>query len=265
MKVTLDDCGQIASDYAEHFRALGFRVHLRESFLIVVIFRDDRSYGRFFNLPSLLEAKKKGLPLMPVGLHNRKTNALYLFDWRRQGGSAFAMLNMRTLVHEATHQLTFSTGLLNREGDTPLCIIEGLGTYGEARELMGPSNFGRVNWNRLKVLESTDRLGSIANNPRQPDRVRPRTVPWIPLRELFIDDMVLRSGWIELAYAESWLLVHYLLKDEEMRPRFRQYLKAIESRQTAEHRIEDAQTHLGDLEQLERKLRGYAVRLERPH
>ena len=44
---------------------------------------------------------------------------------------------MPTLVHEATHQLSFNTGLLNREGDTPLCIVEGLGTYGESRDSIG--------------------------------------------------------------------------------------------------------------------------------
>ena len=45
--------------------------------------------------------------------------------------------NMETLAHEGTHQLSFNTGLLSREGDMPLCIVEGLGTYGEARKTSG--------------------------------------------------------------------------------------------------------------------------------
>jgi hypothetical protein len=265
MKMTLDDCEQIASDYAQHFRALGFRVNLRDPILIVVVFRDDRSFGKFFNLPSLLEAKKKGLTSIPVGLYVRKTNALHVFDWRRVNPFSFATLNMQALVHESTHQLTFSTGLLNREGDTPLCVIEGLGTYGEPREVMGPDKFGRINWNRLGALSRTDILGNLTNDSRRPARTGPRRVPWIPIRELFTDDTILRSGRTQLAYAESWLLVHYLLKDREMRPRFRQYLKAIESRRTADHRVDDAETHLGNLEELDRALRSYAVRLQRPH
>ena len=74
-----------------------------------------------------------------------------------------------------------------------------------------------------------------------------------------------KSDWVLLAYGESWLLVYYFLKDQTRLPRFREYLQAIMPRRIADHRIADAQTHLGDLDQLDRVLRQYAVRLERPH
>jgi hypothetical protein len=259
MNVVLGDYEQIALDYSKHFRALGFQVRLPGSPLIVVVFRDDRSFNKFFHLPSP-EAGKKGLPAQLVGgMYDRSTNELHVFDWRSVGIPHSGRLNMPSLVHEATHQLSFNTGLLNREGDTPLCIVEGLGTYGESRDLIGPSDFGRRNWKRL-----TD-LGRIL-----------RRLPWIPMRELFSDDAVLRvsddavlragkADRVLLAYAESWLLVYYLLKDQEVLPRFRQYLKDIQTRRTADRRIADAQTHLGNLDQLDRVLRRYAVRLERSH
>ena len=86
MNVVLGDCEQIALDYSKHFRALGFQVRLPGSPLIVVVFRDDRSFNKFFHLPSLPEAGKKGLPAQLVGgIYDRRTNALHVFDWRSVG------------------------------------------------------------------------------------------------------------------------------------------------------------------------------------
>ena len=82
-----------------------------------------------------------------------------------------------------------------------------------------------------------------------------RRVPWIPARELIGDDSILRAGnaaRIMLGYAQSWLLVHYLIKEPAAVPRFRQYLQAIASRVKSDRRIEDAQAHLGDLDRLDR-------------
>ena len=42
-----------------------------------------------------------------------------------------------------------------------------------------------------------------------------RRMPWIPLRELLTQDSILRAGnaaRVLLAYAQSWLLVHYLMQ-----------------------------------------------------
>jgi hypothetical protein len=65
-----------------------------------------------------------------------------------------------------------------------------------------------------------------------------------------------------LGYAQSWLLVHYLIKEPAALPRFRQYLQAIAPRVKSDRRIEDAQAHLGDLDLLDQELRRYAIRLQ---
>ena len=218
--------------------------------MIVVIFRDDRSFGKFFRLPSLLEAAELGRPVQPAGIYDRTSNLLHVFDWRNVPmAPRSSHRNMETLAHEGTHQLSFNTGLLSRTGDVPLAIIEGLGTYGEARKISGPSEFGRTN---LKRLEDLARIQ--------------RRIPWIPVRELLSQDTVLRAGnaaRIMLAYAQSWLLVHYLMTEPAMLPRFREYLKTIAQRTKADdQRLEDAGAALGDLDVLDRELRRYAVRLQ---
>ena len=242
----LSDCEQLDADYQRYFGSLGFHVHQPERPLIVIMFRDDRSFGKFFHWPSLLEAHEKGRTLQVTGLYEKTTNALYVFDWRNVPIAPRAShLNIETLAHEGTHQLSFNTGLLNRAGDTPLCIVEGLGTYAEPRKTTGPSDFGRLNLRRMDDLARMQ-----------------RRVPWIPVRELIANDSVLRAGSAPLAYAQSWLLVHYLIKEPAALPRFRQYLQAIALRVKSDRRIEDAQSHLGDLDQLDQELRRYAIRLQ---
>src|SRR5262249_28705601 len=137
-------------------------------------------------------------------LHNLRARAL------PRGGHE----NRETLTHEATHQLTFNTGLLDRQGRAPLCIIEGLGMYGEVRRLTGRPEPGGINPTRLDNLARLQRR---------------RGSSWIPLAELLREDGYLKgdAGAEKrlLAYAQSWLLVHRQLKDPEQLPRFRSYLE----------------------------------------
>jgi hypothetical protein len=250
LRLTLGDCEQLAQDFDRHFKARGFRVHPADRRLTVVGFRDDRSFRRFFPQLSGGRPAGRGPSVQRVGNYSRSTNMLYVFDWRmvpmepRSGHR-----NTETLAHEGIHQLSYNTGLLGREWDIPLCIVEGIGLYGEARQVTGASELGRINLRRLEDLARTQRM-----------------IDWIPLRELFTDDSVLQAGKalrVLLAYAQSWLLVHYLMKQPEALPKFRNYLEALSKRRGSEHRIDDIQDHLGDVNALDRELRGYAVRLQR--
>ena len=78
----LGDCEQLYADYQRYFDSLGFHLHQPDRPLIVIMFRDDRSFGRYFRLPSLLEAAEKGRPLQPAGIYDKATNVLQVFDWR---------------------------------------------------------------------------------------------------------------------------------------------------------------------------------------
>ncbi|MGO9597378.1 MAG: DUF1570 domain-containing protein [Isosphaeraceae bacterium] len=249
IKLILGDCEQLASDYLKHFQSRGFAVRLPERRMVVAMFRDDRSFGRFFHLPTWVELADKKEAIQSAGRYYLTTNTLFVFDWRNVPiMPRSAHKNMQTLSHEGTHQLSFNTGLLNRAGDTPHAIVEGLGTYGEARKIMGPSDLGRPNVTRMEDLAKIQ-----------------RRVAWIPVRELLTDDAIFQSGSsarVMLGYAQSWLLVHYLMKDQDTLPRFRNYLQAIAKRTRPDHRLEDAQAHLGDLDHLDRDLRRYAVRIQ---
>jgi hypothetical protein len=247
MRSILGDCEQLAVDYLKHFKRRGFEVRAPERPLNLLVFRDDRSFGRYFKTPSLIEAASKGIGAQVVGAYDRSSNLLNVFDWRNVPMAARSShLNIQTIAHEGSHQLTFNTGLLKREGDVPRAVSEGLGTYGEPRKVIGPSEFGRINVRRLDELAKSRRV-----------------VDWIPLRNLIADDALLRGRLLVIAYAESWLLVHFLMHDPEWTPRFRDYLAAIRPRQAPTRRVEDATEHLGDLDALDRALKAYSIQLLR--
>jgi len=250
MKSCLTDCEQLAFDYLKHFKARGFEVELPKDRLILAAFNDDRSFGKFLHLPSLMRAGAQGIGAQPSGAYDRSTNLLNVFDWRNAPMySRPANRNAQTLAHEGTHQLTFNTGLLDRAAVPPICVVEGLGTYGEPRKVIGPSDLGRLNIQRLDDLAKLRRM-----------------VDWIPLTELLVDDSLFREGLVArlmLAYAQSWVLVHFLLNTEEWIPKFREYLKNNGAGQSPELRLDEARKHLGDLDALDRVLKDYATKLLR--
>src|SRR5262249_750470 len=142
-------------------------------------------------------------------------NWLILFDFRnvpmRENGAGQS--NMQTLAHETTHLLTFNTGLLNRQGDAPRTIVEGLATYGEIRPLHGRSEPGRIN--RM-------RLDDLAHIQRRRER--------IGVAEMLADDQAAFGTTLDqrlLVYAQSWCLVYYLMTEPSRLPQFRVYLKTI--------------------------------------
>jgi hypothetical protein len=104
-----------------------------------------------------------------------------------------------TIVHEATHQIAFNSGMQTRFADIPLWVSEGLAVYFETPDLesaKGWRTIGAVNNNRLARFR--DYLA---------DR------PPASLKTLIVDDKRLRDARTALdAYAEAWALNYYLIQ-----------------------------------------------------
>jgi hypothetical protein len=250
IRLVLIESERLAANLLGHLRGRGFRLRMPESRLILVVFQDDRSFGKYFKLPTLLEAAETGQPIPPAGIYNRDDNTLNLFDWRNVPvAPRSASLNQQTLAHEATHLLSFNTGLLDRASDVPLAVVEGFGTYGETHGDSGSKGLGRVNLRRLVDLAKIQRRR-----------------PWIPLGELIAEDAGFRMGTADdvlLAYAQSWLLVHYLIQSEAALPGFQDYLEDLMQGKAHGDRRTAAAARLGDLHQLDRELRRFSIRLLR--
>jgi len=250
--LTLRDCELIAADYLDHYRSREFAVALPNRRLTVVTLADDRSFARYSGNPGF-RMVLKGIDPIPavLGYYNQETECLVIFDQRTLGPDLAprpGLGNLRTLAHELTHQLTYNTGLLDCQGDVPACIIEGLAMYGEVRKSSGRTPPGQHNLMRIRDLAAVQR----------------RRIPWIPIVRLIEDDMMVRSATSHerlLAYAESWLLIDFLMKDRSRLPAFRAYLDAIRRRRDSETRLDDARAYLGNLDQLNVDLRRYSIRL----
>ena len=228
-------CEEVAADYFKLFSAKGFEPKWPEGKLPVVILAGPKSYAKF----------EGGLPNEAVGGHfDLNENRLVMFDFREPGANPKAAIpeqdNTLVLVHETIHQLTFNTGLLDLRADTPLCISEGLATFGETWTPRTRSGLGANNSRRRKAYEEERKKG----------------VRWIPVPRLFADDRSLTDAETEqMGYAGSWLLVSKLLKDPVRLPKFRDYLAELRTHPDPSKRIEVATRHLGDLDKLDREIR----------
>jgi hypothetical protein len=240
-KLTLSDCEQVALDYLKHYRDKGFDVKLPDRRLILIVFADERPFLKYAGR----------VPRGLAGFYSQRTNWLALFDFRNAPMITVAagQDNRETVTHEATHQLNFNSGVLERSGDAPHSISEGLAMYGERRKLHGPSEPGQINQRRLIELAHSQ-----------------RRVEWIPVANLIAEKPNWYGGQAAqrtLGYAESWLLVYHLMTDPVRLPQFRAYLQTLRGRKDQLHRRDDARSHFGDLEQLDQELRQASVKLLR--
>jgi hypothetical protein len=237
----LDICQELATAYQRHFRDKGFAgISLPERRLVVMTLKGRESYEKMLG--------EKAGP--DVGGHfDLDANRLVIYDFRAPAGEPVAnaeRVNTFTLVHEALHLLTFNTGLLNREGDVPLCVSEGLAAYGEVWRPSTRAPFGQHN---------SFRRGVLAQEADLPEA-------WLPVAKLLGDDTLLSDdGTAQLAYAQSWVLVHFLMRTPAKLRGFRAYLAAIRERTDGSQRLEDASKHLGDPDRLDRDVRKHAGRL----
>jgi Protein of unknown function (DUF1570) len=245
MKLTLNDCEDLAREYLTYYQGHGFDVKRPARRLTLVVFLDERPYLEF------ARRFAQGISIYTWGFYSKTENWLVLFDFRNvpQIEKGAGHKNVTTLVHEGTHELTFNTGLLNRQGDAPRAVVEGLALYGEIGALHGRAVPGQINGRRL------DDLAYIQRREK-----------WISAADLLTDDAAAFGTTLDqtlLAYAEGWLLVYYLMKTPVRLPQFQAYLKTISRRTEETHRYDDAEKHFGDLDRLDQDLRREAIRLQR--
>lgn len=235
-------CQRLADAYRRHFREKGFTVEYPARRMTVVTLKDKSSYRKLLG-----EA-----PGAEVGGHfDLETDRLVVFDFRPDEGEPIAnaeRVNLFTLIHEGIHLLTFNTGLLELKADVPLCISEGLATYGESWRPAGRSPFGLENRFRAEELKAHPNLAG----------------EWIPVHDLFASDKPFtEEATQQLAYAQSWVLVNYLLRTSTKLSKFRLYLEAIRQRRKPDERVKDAEAHFGNLARFDKELKKHASKMMR--
>ena len=111
--------------FQRYFGVRGFSLEKPEFPLVAVVLRNREEYLRY------LQRYAPGTPTSTLGFYSPATNRVLLYD--ASGGSSDWHVNAETIIHEATHQTAFNSGLHNRFGPTPRWLAEGLGMLFEAR------------------------------------------------------------------------------------------------------------------------------------
>jgi hypothetical protein len=178
-----------------------------------------------------------------LGFYSPSSNRVALFDSeqgaRRRGFSE----NDATIIHEATHQMAFNTGVHNRFSTTPKWLAEGLGTMFEARGVWNwrsyPDRRDRVNRGQLAQFQAWKKHGRTKGT----------------FAELLASDRMFQTN-TSAAYAEGWAWVFFLTETHPQK--FAEYVRRVAARgdfenYSMQHRIADFSGIFGsDLRMLEK-------------
>jgi hypothetical protein len=252
---------RLSAAFQRQWKNTDLELHEPEFPLIAIVFRDAKQFATYATQdegPELASAQ---------GYYSIRSNRMVMFDLTRDGKTSANSdreiarrlsakpVNAATIVHEATHQIAFNSGMHTRYADNPLWLTEGMAMYFETPDLRSPKGWktaGRVNLTRLK------RFKEFAANRRSDDS----------LRTLLQDNDRFQSQQTVVdAYAESWALNYFLLKN--YRQKYVEYLKLLQSkprliRDSKEQRIEDFSKSIGrSTEQLDKEFVRYTKRLRR--
>ncbi len=165
---------------------------------------------------------------------------------------AASPFNVATVIHEATHQIAFNSGMHTRYADNPMWLTEGMAMFFEVPDLdsrSGWKTIGRVNSLRLQHFRESLR------------QMRPAD-SWALL--IRADDRFLNAEQSRAAYAEAWALTYFLIKTR--RDDYIAYLKKIDRKprllaDAPDDRLRDfAEVFGNDFGVLDRELRDWLPR-----
>ena len=281
-RLQLQRCELLRNRFLSHFRRKGFALKEPPQRLMVALFDAQEGLEAYIG---------QRLPSAIAGLYHPASNRLVVYDYgrnrallhhkeqarkfadslgtdlekqlvlgsvERRTREIRADANVATIMHEAAHQMSFNTGLLNREGHQPLWLAEGLATYCEATEQGHWKGIGALNPERLRPLAAA------VGRPDNSGRPGGGRLKLLPVRTLIESDRWLRGRDAPpnaaIGYAQCWALFRMLM-DEQPRA-LRRYCELIYPRQTSEHQLADFTQAFGaDLAGLERRHQAYIKRM----
>jgi hypothetical protein len=200
---------ELYRSFIHYFSVRGFTLEEPQFPLVAVVLPNRADFLRY------IDRQGDRVTGNVLGYYSSRTNRVAMFETPGDESSAWGEKAL-TIIHEATHQTAFNTGIHNRYSPPPRWVVEGLGTLFEAPGV----------WNSRTHLRQQDRLNreqleefnrQVAAGKRSEAR----------FAELISSDRMFNTN-VAGAYAESWAFTFYLV---ETQPRqFARYLKATASR-----------------------------------
>lgn len=199
--------------FVNYFSIRGFELSEPPFPLIGIVCRDRAEFIRYATSTGGLVGQ--GV----LGYYSLDSNRIIVYDAGKRGGQEKRWeQNYSVILHEATHQVSFNTGICSRLSPPPLWVVEGMAMYFEA-----PGVFDSVQYptrpDRINRIRFDDYCQEIAIPANQ------KVAEKLP-KALVLSDAPFRTS-TGVAYAESWAMTFYLI---ETRPQlYARYLKRVNS------------------------------------
>src|SRR6516165_385823 len=117
--------------FHNYWKQRGFKLAEPEFPLVALIFAGEKEFAAFATKDAGADAATA------KGYFSIDTNQMVLYDLTAgksgniEGQLALVPLNIATVIHEATHQIAFNSGVHVRKADNPLWLLEGMAMYFE--------------------------------------------------------------------------------------------------------------------------------------
>jgi hypothetical protein len=221
---------ELYRSFVHYFSVRGFELTEPPFPLLGIVCKDRADFHRYASEPG------QTVPAATVGIYSLISNRIVLYDMQADEDSPGWEENASVIVHEATHQTAFNTGVHSRYAPPPLWVIEGLATMFEAPGVYDSRHHtrrsDRVNRGRFEAFRERVVPGH-----------RPET-----LRAMIGSDRGFQADPVA-AYAEAWALSFYLV--ETQRSNYGKYLAVTARRSpftdyTSHERTADFEAVFGD-------------------
>lgn len=252
---------RLMSAFETHWNRRPLEYHEPEFPLCAIILRDKERFQEF-----ALEDAGPGV-LDALGYYSTLTNRMIMYDLteglagsqprnvtelnRRLAGQ---VSNVSTIVHEATHQIAFNSGLHTRLADNPFWLVEGMAMYFETPDLKSSAGWRTVGQlNEMRMRNYRDYLQS----RRKPGAIH---------EMLSVDEQFHSANTALDVYSEAWALSYYLIRTK--RNRYIDYLATIAAKPALEkdepeERIAEFEAAFGPIDELEPVFMKWILRQQR--
>ncbi|MBI5758647.1 MAG: DUF1570 domain-containing protein [Planctomycetales bacterium] len=194
--------------FRNYWKQRGLALHYPEFPLIAIVFANEQQFAAFAQRDAGPDATSS------KGYFSITSNRMVMYDLVAEARGAAALsatefqqrlgtqaFNVATVVHEATHQIAFNSGMHTRYADNPLWLTEGMAMFFETPDLNSKTGWrtvGIVNDLRLKQFRD------FSTKRRPADSL----ATLIQSDARFTDEKLAVD-----AYAEAWSLSYFLIKN----------------------------------------------------
>lgn len=198
---------RLFSAFQNYWKQRGLTLREPEFPLIAIVFSNEREFAAFAQRDAGPDA------VSSKGYFSIATNRMVIYDLvvNARGSAAMSAaefqqrlttqaFNIATVVHEATHQIAFNSGMHTRYADNPLWLAEGMAMFFETPDLSSKSGWKTVGTvNDLRLRQFRD----YAAKRRPADSLTTL---------LQSDARFTDANTAADAYAEAWALNYFLIK-----------------------------------------------------